>query len=166
MKNLPRVLLSLTSAVLVPILVLVILIILDRYFREGQFDWREIGRNLAQVSAYTIAYMVAIGMPMFFLLLTKNWIRWWTCSVAGFCIGFLAYAWPKWPLRGGPTHSTSYLDGDEWIDTMIAGVPTVAGWIEFVEGALLVGTFGAIGGLACWAVWRRIPSNDFADSAT
>jgi hypothetical protein len=40
------------------------------------------------------------------------------------------------------------------VQTMINGVPTVAGWISYIEGVLFMGAFGTLGGLAFWMVWR------------
>jgi hypothetical protein len=45
------------------------------------------------------------------------------------------------------------------VATVINGVPTKEGWIEYAQGIAAMGGYGALGGAAFWFVWRIMRSN-------
>src|SRR6266849_8771845 len=52
------------------------------------------------------------------------------------------------------TATLSRTRGPERVQTMLDGVPTLAGWLQYLQGLLFFGAFGALGGIAFWATLR------------
>jgi hypothetical protein len=42
------------------------------------------------------------------------------------------------------------------VQTMVNGVVTGAGWLDYARGIGLYAALGAIGGLAFWLIWRKV----------
>lgn len=40
------------------------------------------------------------------------------------------------------------------VQTVVDGVPTLAGWLSYANAVAGMGAFGTVGGLAFWVVWR------------
>lgn len=98
------------------------------------------------------AYVVALGIPTYLLLRKLNAIRWWSTIGAGFVLGAVPVAILTWPLRYAELRTSATING---VQTMIDGTPTMAGWIQYISGALFVGACGAVGAFAFWAVSRK-----------
>jgi len=98
------------------------------------------------------AFVVVLGVPAYFLLRKLNAVRWWSTVATGFILGAVPYTIFAWPLQYAELHSSSTVDG---VQTMIDGIPTAAGWIQFTSAALFFGACGAVGALAFWAVSRK-----------
>jgi hypothetical protein len=49
-------------------------------------------------------------------------------------------------------HTSTSVDG---VPTVINGVITAAGWVSYVKPLIYFGSFGALGGFACWValIW-------------
>ena len=109
----------------------------------------------------TSAHAVLLGLPLFLLLQMRGWVNVISAVAGGFLIGVLPVAAFTWPLRY-PELQTSAWAGN-YGQTMVDGVPTLAGWQQYFDAALFFGGFGASAGLAFWAyLWlrrRMSPSN-------
>jgi hypothetical protein len=111
-------------------------------------------------AAFVIAlgHAVVLGVPAVALLWHRRLVNWFTALATGFVIGAVPFGFISWPLSYGNTNA--------WIDhvqTIANGVPTAAGWIQYVRTLLTFGAFGALGGLACWLwlwIWRALPTLD------
>src|SRR5690606_5351122 len=105
------------------------------------------------------AHVLVLGVPAYLLLRWRNWVRWWSTIASGFALAALPIALWSWPLRYPELKSSASVNG---VQTMIDGVPTAAGWLQYVEGALFFGAFGALSGLAFWLALRAMrPNNSF-----
>lgn len=110
-------------------------------------------RGFAVISTVvSTGYVAFLGVPAFLLLKWKSAIRWWSSVVVGFLLGGIPVAVLAWPLRYSGLKTSASVDG---VQTMIAGVPTGAGWLQYAGAVGFVGLCGAIGGLSFWVVWRN-----------
>lgn len=108
------------------------------------------------VAFFVMAYagLIAIpcvglfGLPAILLGWRFQIIRWWTCTVGGsLCVSIPVglFQW-KTHTRGLVTSSANGVQ--YWIN----GVPTLAGWDQFLTTLLIVGLLGAVGGLSFWLI--------------
>jgi hypothetical protein len=112
-----------------------------------------------------LAHVVLLGIPVV-LLLQRLWRISWTSSVlAGWVIGSLPTAVWAWPLRHAQRGVTaSDWNGHALVATLVNGVPTWAGWMQYARLVALAGAFGAVGGVAFW--WARRLLSRHATRAT
>lgn len=95
----------------------------------------------------TLAHAFILGLPIALLYRAKRW-QWPGLAVAtGFLIGAIPIGVLAWPLRHSPYHSTTRVNG---ILTNVDGIPTLAGWLDFLGHVGMYGAFGASGALAFW----------------
>lgn len=102
-------------------------------------------------------HAILLGTPLFVALYRLKWLRWWSSVLAGFVLASLPAAITSWPLRYAGEHiSTSIVRGGKVVQTLVNGVPTLAGWLDYAKGVLIYALLGAVGGLVFWLMWRRI----------
>ena len=77
------------------------------------------------VFAVSACFVIVLGLPAYFLLKHIKRVTWWTTVVSGFFIAATPVAIFLWPY-GSPGSSAS----SNGVDTMINGVPTLAGWLD------------------------------------
>ena len=108
--------------------------------------------------AIAATHVVALGLPAYLLLRWRKAVRWWSILLCGFILGALPIAVLSWPLRFADLKSSASVDG---VQTMVNGVPTMAGWLQYVSGISFFGACGVAGAAAFWLVWRMSPNNSF-----
>jgi hypothetical protein len=104
-----------------------------------------------------VAHALLLGMPLFLGLYRLKWLKWWSCTLAGLLIAAIPIAIRSWPLRhAAPNVSAMVMRGGKMVQTMVNGVPTLAGWLDYGWGILTYAALGALGGLSFWLIWRRL----------
>lgn len=98
----------------------------------------------------TAAHSVLLGLPLALILNKFNRITQGNSLIGGFVVGSIAFGIWAWPLKY-PELKTNAWRGAERTQTMIDGVPTLAGWMDYFLLAGLLGFFGLIGGSIFWA---------------
>ena len=117
--------------------------------------WSGFSRWLVIVMGTSLLYVVFLGVPVFLLLRWRRAIRWWSATAAGFVVAGLPIAYSLWPHQYADMQTTaSHWNGERMVHTMIDGVPTQEGWLEYGAAIASFGLLGAIGGFAGWLVWR------------
>lgn len=107
----------------------------------------------------TIVHALVLGLPAVLLFHYKRWSNTAATVAVGFVIGALPVGILVWPLRPGSGISTSGSSGP----TVIDGIPTWAGWLEYLVVAGGAGLLGALGALVLWvtlSALRALPAND------
>ena len=94
-------------------------------------------------------FVLILGLPTYFLLRYFKVVRWWSTLAAGFILGAAPMAVFTWPLKYPELKTSSSVNG---VQTMIDGVPTMAGWVQFIEGVCFFGGCGLVAALAFWLV--------------
>ena len=100
----------------------------------------------APAAAITLGHAVILGMPVALLYRRLRWRSPAFALAGGFVIGALPsglYFWPVDPRRG-----TSAWSGTT--QTLVDGVPTWAGWVEYLQ---MLGGFGCLGALGAIVFW-------------
>lgn len=92
-----------------------------------------------------LAHAALLGVPLATLLWRKNRLTACSAMVSGFAVGSAIVFVLTWPaLFSGVSGSVN------GIATVVNGVPTTAGWVNYAKGVAFFGQFGAVGGLAFW----------------
>lgn len=99
------------------------------------------------------AYVVILGLPTYFVMRRLNAIRWWSTIIAGSVLGAVPMAILSWPLQYSGTGASAIIDG---VETLVNGVPTTAGWLQYLLSLAYFGGFGAVSALAFWLVVRNV----------
>jgi hypothetical protein len=97
----------------------------------------------------TVAHALVLGLPLFLFLLSIRHVGVVTCALGGFLVGAVPFGVLALTSMIGLQSAST--DGKA---TVINGVPTLAGWIEYAQGVGFVGLFGIAGGLAFWIALR------------
>ena len=103
--------------------------------------------------AVAAAHVLVLGLPAYALLHRLNRVRWWLLTALGFVAGCLPFGVFAWPLRHGYPGSSSQENG---VWTMIDGIPTFAGWMEFGKGMIWFGALGALSAFSFWFTQDRM----------
>jgi hypothetical protein len=101
-------------------------------------------------------FVLVFGVPIFLAFRHFNKVGWLPISVSGFLISAIAtaiYSWPSSDIKvgnsfGGTWHGSS-------VEFFLNGVPTIYGWLRYMESVVIFGLHGMIGALIFVIVWRR-----------
>lgn len=100
--------------------------------------------------AVTLAHALVLGLPIALLYRAKRW-QWPGLAVAtGFLIGATPIGVFAWPVRSA-SNSSSWANG---VLVSVDGIPTLAGWLDFLRFLSMFGGLGAVGALAFWLTLR------------
>lgn len=119
-------------------------------------DWQDVKEELAVFYfslLVSLAWVVVLGLPAFFLLRFLRREQIITLLAAGFVTGGLPLAMLGWPLDPGFQSSFSTTWHGEFVDMVKDGVPTLYGWLSYLERVAVVGVLGAISAATFWYVW-------------
>lgn len=149
-----RIVIAFVAAILAPVIAIV------AWYLYGQFSMFDLSDPYIWVRtrgvfficlAISAAHVMALGIPAYLLLRWRGLFRWWSALLAGFALGSIPVGVFSWPLHYAGSRSSASVNG---VETMIDGVPTMAGWLQYVEG---VSFFGACG-LGAAAVFCAVHS--------
>ena len=107
--------------------------------------------------------VLVLGVPAFFVLRWRKVIRWWSTTLSGFVLGCLPVIVLQWPVEFGRRGSSSHWNGERMVFTEIDGVPTLKGWLSYLQEVVVMGAFGAVAALAFWIVWRSLAPRERVD---
>lgn len=114
------------------------------------------GKLTMFVVVIALGHLLLLGVPAFLFLNKRNKISARSSSTAGFICGASPTAILLWPLWNPELQTTvSHRFGEEYIVTTIDGIPTLAGWIEYILVFSFMGAFGVVAGFCFWMVWSR-----------
>ena len=103
-------------------------------------------RVLPIAFAVTLGHAVLLGLPAAFLFRYEQWTSLIGAMAAGFLIGASPIGTLDWPMQPGSGFNAS----SDGVPTIVDGMPTWAGWLEYLELAGGFGLLGALGALAFW----------------
>jgi hypothetical protein len=103
-------------------------------------------------SAFIVAlgHAIVLGLPVFLFLRSRRRANGIMAAAGGFMVATLPFAFIHL-LMGGAGNVTASTNG---VPTIVQGVRTLAGWLEFGELALILGALGALAGETFWVVLR------------
>jgi len=164
-----RTVLAFIAAIALPTVIMV------GWYLYGQFQvfeaddpyiWVRTRGFLGLTSVIVSGFVLVLGLPAYLLLHYLKLVRWWSTLSAGFILGALPMAIFTWPLKYSDMKSSSSVNG---VQTMINGVPTAAGWLQYVEGVLFFGAFGLVAAFVFWLVApapNKLSQQDAASGAS
>lgn len=104
-----------------------------------------------------LAHAVLLGTPLCLALYRLKWLRWWSAMLAGLVLASIPIGIQSWPVRHTAADvSISVIRGGKIVPTVINGVPTLAGWLDYAWGVGTYAALGALGGLVFWLIWRKV----------
>lgn len=112
------------------------------------------------VLTFSLAHALALGLPIALLYRAKRWQRPSLAVATGFLIGAIPIGVFTWPLKSSPGSSTR-VNG---VLVSVDGIPTLAGWLDFLRLLGIFGALGAAGALAFWLTLRWAGALDDASS--
>ncbi|MBD9481830.1 hypothetical protein IB229_02520 [Pseudomonas sp. PDM14] len=136
-----RLIIAFVAAVLTPTLALVGWYIYGQFAMFDSNDpyiWVRTREFFVICFVISAAHVIALGIPTYFLLRWRRLIRWWSVLFAGFVLGAVPVGAFSWPLHSSPG-SYALANG---VQTIINGVPTMAGWLQYFGGVLFFGVCG------------------------
>ena len=145
-----RLIIAFISAVLIPALLMTAWYLYGQFITfepDDPYIWVRTRGFLALCIVVSAVFVLALGLPAYFLLRRFNIIRWWSTLSVGFILGAIPMAIFTWPLKYPEMKTSASVNG---VQTMIDGVPTVAGWLQFIEGVSFLGACGMVGAFAFW----------------
>jgi hypothetical protein len=107
-----------------------------------------------------LGHAIILGLPAALLYRAKRWHRPDVAVATGFLIGAIPIGILNWPVRNAPNSTMSF--GDTLLN--VDGVPTLAGWLEFLRVLGMFGSLGAVGALVFWLTLRWSGALDDASS--
>ncbi|MUH73202.1 hypothetical protein [Psychrosphaera haliotis] len=114
---------------------------------DDPYIWVRTRGFLAICITVSAGFVVFLGLPTYFLLRKLNSVNWWATLISGFVLGAIPMAIFTWPLRYPEMKTSASVNG---VKTMIDGVPTLDGWLQFLQGVSFLGVCGMVGALAFW----------------
>ena len=150
-----RIVLATLAAIVAPAAVMIALYLYGQFMTFEASDpyiWVRT-RNFATLCLLVSAlFVVVLGVPAYLLLRWRQAVRWWSALASGFVLAAIPIALLAWPLRFAGPGSSASVNG---VDTMINGVPTMAGWMHYLAAVGQFGVLGLLGALAFWLVQRK-----------
>jgi hypothetical protein len=124
-------------------------------FPDDPYIWIQTRSFFVLCLAITAMHVIVLGVPGYAILRWRNALRWWSVLLSGFIMGAIPDAIDTWPLGYSELRASAVLGG---VQTMINGVPTMAGWLNFFAGVAFYGAFGVASAAGFWLVWRKNPN--------
>ena len=112
-----------------------------------------------------LTHAIVLGLPLFLFLSSKSRIGIIACALGGFAVGASGLAvFELFGMLGGGSYN-AWTGGRA---TVVNGVPTLLGWLEYAQGVGFFGLIGLAGGLTFWLTMRlshQIPTSPKAAEA-
>lgn len=129
-------------------------------FMEGSTAWKDTQFIFVVFLVAVVvagAHVLCLGLPAVWVLHKFHRLRLWTVLAAGFVTGCIPVSVLMWPVHVPEIKSSSsYWNGREMVQAEIDGIPTLAGWIDYLQAVALMGLLGMIAALSFWLIFRRI----------
>lgn len=127
-----------------------------------------LGLRISDLNAITFAFFIALahaiifGLPAYLIISRKKKITWYISIFAGFVIGCIVPAIIFFPYTPGQNYN-AFVNGKE---TIINGIPTFYGWLNYAKFTAGSGFFGVLGGLSFWLTLKILnkQNSDVANS--
>lgn len=145
----------LLSAVLAATVVVPLPLSLGTYVLVGPYDPKEALPLIVAVALVAMAHVLLLGLPAFFALRWRGWLKTRSIAAAGLLTGALPVAvisWP-YPLRQPYPYSSSGTWHGRHVDFIADGLPTMFGWFSYLEGVATFGFLGVASALVFWFTW-------------
>jgi hypothetical protein len=121
--------------------------------RDDPYIWVRTGHFLVLCALISAGHVVVLGAPAYAVLRWRKAVHWWSAVCTGAVLGAAPLAVLSWPMYNSPVSAS--VDG---VQTIVNGVATLAGWLQYLESILLFAACGAAAATAFWLT-ARSPNN-------
>jgi len=104
-------------------------------------------------------HVIALGLPIVWALYKLEKLNIWSLITSGFFAGCIPMSIWSWPIDYTYKSGSSYWEGKEIVIAKVDGMPTLIGWVDYLQGVAFMGMFGIISALSFWWVWKRYSPN-------
>jgi hypothetical protein len=104
-------------------------------------------------------HVIVLGLPIVWVLNKLDKLKAWTLVISGFVAGCLPMSIWTWPIDYSYKSGYSYWNGKETVIAKANGVPTLIGWVDYLQGVAFMGVFGIIAAVSFWWAWKRNSTN-------
>ena len=153
MRTFTAVVVSILAATLVPSLAFA----LYWAVAAGSDGMRLMPLVLFFASLVSLGHALLLGVPGAAWLLRRRQFTIPRMAVLGTLVGALPFAIWAQPYKYAGTLSSSF-SGGEW--KLIDGMPTKAGWVDYLWATGTAGLLGALGGIAFCLAYRSLSANN------
>jgi len=98
-----------------------------------------------------LAHAIVFGLPLFLFLRSKSCVGIIACALGGFIVGAAGPAALGLLSMFGNSSYNAWSGGSA---TIVSGVPTLAGWLQYAQTVGFMGLIGLCGGLTFWLTMR------------
>ncbi|MBQ0933671.1 hypothetical protein KAK07_25025 [Ideonella sp. 4Y16] len=116
------------------------------------------GVDILKLSAFVLlvatAHLLILGLPGFWALNKVGKATTLNVALLGFIVGSIGIAAFAWPATTGGSSFSATWHG-KYTELIVGGKPTIAGWLNYLEGVAQFGAHGLLGGMVFLHVWRR-----------
>ena len=107
------------------------------------------------VMGVVLAFELVVLLPVYVALHYRGQVTRRNVLAVGFVVGAAPWAWFGWPLAYPEMRTTSSVGG---VQTMVDGVPTLAGWLQYGAVVAFFGFCGLVAASGFWvALGKRGP---------
>jgi hypothetical protein len=120
----------------------------------------DVAKTSLFAAIFAVPFVLLIGIPAALLLRRVGRFRWLYLAI----VGFLAAALPvAVNLPGGSGYSSAGNFYGRYVSYVVAGEPTIWGWLSYAQSILCFGLHGLVGASVFYVVVRRSmgPNNSF-----
>lgn len=147
-----RLILAFVAAALAPVGAMTLWYLYDQFARFDAADpyiWvRTRGFALLCLAVSTVGVLV-LGIPAYLALRGRPALRWWGVWLAGFLLAAVPFGLLTFPdLASNPGE---FMEAGG-VKLVVNGVPTLAGWINYLEGVVFLGACGTLAAAVFWVV--------------
>jgi hypothetical protein len=108
------------------------------------------------VTVVSCMHAVLLGLPLYLVLNKFNLVNIYTSSIGGFLVASIPIGVLSWPSERTEMKTSS--SDSSYGQTMIDGIPTEAGWLQYSHGVLYFACIGLVCGLVFWLIvyfWEK-----------
>jgi len=145
LRKLSNHIIALVFCSLTPTIIVVAYFIIGASFTSSL---ESVGRQLPSMIMFitfvAAAHAVILGLPISIIIKSYMTFTYKVAALCGFIVGFIPIALFSWPLKYGDSSSSATING---VQTLVNGVPTMAGWLSYLQGAVIFGLLGLVSAL-------------------
>jgi len=145
LRQLSNHIIALILCSLTPTIIVVAYFIIGASFTSSL---ESVGRQLPSIFMFitlvAAAHAVIIGLPISIIIKSYMTFTYKVAALCGFLVGFIPIAIFTWPLRYEDSNSSATYNG---VQTLVNGVTTMAGWLSYLQGAVMFGFLGLVSAL-------------------
>ena len=150
MKTVLAVIISSLAALAVQPVVMFVWFVLPHVLMGAEMPWLELGPIFFYTVLFAIPFVLFLGIPFSLFLRKFGRLSWWPLVLTGSMAGTVLVGWDA------PGGDPGFSSGGNWygryVDFVVAGEPTLYGWLRYFQSILAFAAHGFFGATAYYLV--------------